>query len=394
MVLVLAAAVMVTITRNWNAWEGGHTEQRTDDAYVRGDLTPLSTKVPGIVREVLVNDYQSVHKGAVLVQLDDDDYSAQVSQAEAGVEAATAALENNRRQRELQDARIDKSLAGIDQARAQIAAAQAGKQAVQADVIRTRAERSRQESLLKTNSATPQRAELAVADEQRFDAQEASREADLDQARTMLHSNEIGVEADRRAKVVLESQEAQPVADLHAKEAGLSCCAPSHPTPAPVFAVAARCSKGGGCGFLLIAKFVPGLDGISPPLAGMLGASRMAFMTHDAGGAALWVGFYTFCGFVFARQLDQVARSIPVIATWIVAFLAIPPLLFFILKLSRLYLMIRQLRPLYITPKMLRSELAATRKGGGRRLTPVRGRYGGNCWYSRSSADRSPRTQA
>jgi len=45
LVLLLAIAVLVTVTRNWNSWEGGHIEQVTDDAYVRGDLTPLSTKV-------------------------------------------------------------------------------------------------------------------------------------------------------------------------------------------------------------------------------------------------------------------------------------------------------------------------------------------------------------
>src|SRR5215469_15328041 len=134
-VVLLALAVIVTITRNWNAWEGGRVDQVTNDAYVRGDLTPLSTKVPGLVREVRVNDYQAVHKGDVLVQLDDDDYKAQVAQAVAGVEAAKAALENNRRQRELQDAKIERSLAGIDQAKAQINAAEAGKEAVQADVI-------------------------------------------------------------------------------------------------------------------------------------------------------------------------------------------------------------------------------------------------------------------
>src|SRR5215471_10678652 len=119
-VLLLAIAIVVTITRNWNAWEGGHVEQVTNDAYVRGDLTPLSTKVPGLVREVNVNDYQAVHKGDLLVQLDDDDYRAQVAQAVAGVEAAKAALENNRRQRELQDAKIERALSGVDQAKAQI----------------------------------------------------------------------------------------------------------------------------------------------------------------------------------------------------------------------------------------------------------------------------------
>jgi membrane fusion protein (multidrug efflux system) len=220
-VIILAVAVIVTITSNWNGWEGGRIDQVTNDAYVRGDLTPLSTKVPGLVRAVKVNDYQQVHKGDVLVQLDDDDYKAQVAQAVAGVEAAKAALENNLRQRNLQDAKIERALAGVDQANAQIIAAQAGKDAVQADVTRTRAERIRQEALLKTNSTTQQTVEKAVADQERFAAQYATRDADLVQARTLLRSNESAAEAERRSKAVLESQYSQFVADLHAKEAAL-----------------------------------------------------------------------------------------------------------------------------------------------------------------------------
>src|SRR5215469_7175475 len=212
-VLLLAIAIMVTITRNWNGWEGGHVEQVTNDAYVRGDLTPLSTKVPGLVRKVKVNDYQEVHKGDLLVQLDDDDYKAQLAQAAAGVEAAKAALENNRRQRELQDAKIERALAGIDQAKAQIIAAQSGKEAVQADVTRTRAERVRQEALLKTNSTTQQTVEKAVADEERFAAKYASSDADLTEAHTLLRSNESAAEAERRGKTVLESQGSQLIAD-------------------------------------------------------------------------------------------------------------------------------------------------------------------------------------
>lgn len=220
-VLLLAIAIVVTITGNWNGWEGGRVEQVTNDAYVRGDLTPLGTKVSGLVREVKVNDYQQVHKGDLLVQLGDDDYKAQLAQAAAAVEAAKAAIENNRRQRQLQDAKIERALAGIDQAKAQIAAAESGKDAVQADVTRTRAERVRQEALLKANSSTQQTVEKAVADEERFAAQYASRDADLTQAHTLLRSNESAAEAERRSKAVLESQDGQLVADLHAKEAGL-----------------------------------------------------------------------------------------------------------------------------------------------------------------------------
>src|SRR5246127_5379229 len=222
LVVLLAAAVIFTITRNWNSWEGGRIEQATDDAYVRGNLTPLSTKVAGIVRDVKVSDYQQVHKGDLIVELEDDDFKAQVAQASAAVEAAKAAMENNRRQRELQDTRIQKALAGIDQAKAQIAAAQAGKEAAWADVVRTRAERNRQEGLIQTQSTTTQKVEQAVADEQRYVAQAASRDADLEQARTSLHTNEINVETERRSKTVLEAQELQLLADLHNKEAALA----------------------------------------------------------------------------------------------------------------------------------------------------------------------------
>jgi membrane fusion protein (multidrug efflux system) len=222
LVALLAAAVVLTITRNWNAWEGGRIEQVTDDAYVRGDLTPLSTKIAGIVRDVKVSDFQEVHKGDLIAALDDDDYQAQVAQASAAVEAAKAAIENNLRERELQDAKIDRALAGIDEAHAQITAAQAGIEAVQADVTRAKAERTRQEALLQTRSATQQKVEQAVADEQRLAATLASRTADLEQAKTMLRSNELAAEAERRSKAVLESQDAQLVADLHAKEAALT----------------------------------------------------------------------------------------------------------------------------------------------------------------------------
>src|SRR4029453_13036681 len=162
-----------------------------------------------------------VRKGDELIRLEDDDYRAQVAQASAAVEAAKAALENNRRQRELQDARIERAAAGIDQANAQIAAAVAGKEAVAADVTRTAAERSRQEAVFTAASPTQQKREAAVAEEQRFTAQASSRDADLTQARTLLRSNELGIETERRTKAGLESQEAQLRADLLARQAGL-----------------------------------------------------------------------------------------------------------------------------------------------------------------------------
>jgi membrane fusion protein, multidrug efflux system len=222
LVVLLAAAVLFTITRNWNSWEGGRIDQVTDDAYVRGDLTPLSTKVAGIVRDVKVSDYQRVRHGDLLVQLDDDDYRAQVAQASAAVAAANAAIENNRRQKQLQQAKIDRSLAGVSQAQAEMSAAQAGIEAAQADLDRTLPERRRQEALKQTNSTTQQKVEQAVAEEERSRAQLVSRQASLEQAKAALSSSQSAVDAERRGLDVLNSQELQLVADLHAKEAALT----------------------------------------------------------------------------------------------------------------------------------------------------------------------------
>src|SRR5215813_8727686 len=125
-ILAMAAGILILITGNWNRWVGDRTWQSTDDAYVQADLTPLSTKVAGLVAVVPVSDYQPVKAGDLLVQLRDDDFRAQVKQAEAAVRSGEDALVNNQRQKELQDARIDQAGAGVRAAEADIVATQAG----------------------------------------------------------------------------------------------------------------------------------------------------------------------------------------------------------------------------------------------------------------------------
>jgi membrane fusion protein (multidrug efflux system) len=219
LVVLLALAVLITLTRNWNSWEGGKAEQVTDDAYVRGDLTPLSTKVTGIVHDVKVSDFQAVHQGDLLVQLDDDDYRAHLAQANAAVAAARAAIENIRRQKQLQQAKIDRALAGVAQAQAEISAAQAGVAAAQATLGNALPERQRQEALIGTNSTTRQKVDQVVAAEEGARAQLLSRQASLEQAKALLSSSQAAVEAERRGIDVLDSQQLQLRADLQAKEA-------------------------------------------------------------------------------------------------------------------------------------------------------------------------------
>jgi membrane fusion protein (multidrug efflux system) len=217
----LAVVLLFTITTNWNAWVGREGKQTTDDAYLHADVTPLSTKISGVVAKVNVSDYQHVRAGDLLVQVKDEDYQAQVAQAGAGVAAASAAIENNRRQKKLQQAKIDRALAGVGQAQAEISASQAGIEAAQADLDRTLPERRRQEALIATGSTTRQKVEQAVAEEERSRAQLVSRQAGLEQANAALLSSQSAVDAERQGLSVLESQEMQLQADLAAKQAAL-----------------------------------------------------------------------------------------------------------------------------------------------------------------------------
>src|SRR3989442_15148787 len=192
-VLLLAVAIVVLVTARWNSWVGGRSTQSTDDAYVRADVTPLSTKISGIVSQVAVEDYQQVKAGDLLVQIKDDDFRAQVEQAEAGVLAAQAALENNHRQQALQASKIAQAQANINAARA--------------DVERTRLERLREEALEKTGSSTHQKLEQAVADEEGLRAKLISRQAEL--------------ETQRLQRAVLDAQATQRKAGMSAKEAAV-----------------------------------------------------------------------------------------------------------------------------------------------------------------------------
>lgn len=220
-VFFFAAVLLFTITHDWNSWVGGAAEQTTDDAYLRANLTPLSTKISGVVANVSVSDYEHVKAGDPLVQVKNDDYQAQVAQANAGVAAATATIENNRRQKQLQQAKIDRALAGVGQAQAEISAAKAGIEAAQAELDRTILERRRQENLVASGSATRQKVEQAVAEDERSRAQLLSRQAGLEQAKAALASSESGVDAERRSLAVLESEDMQLRADLTAKQAAL-----------------------------------------------------------------------------------------------------------------------------------------------------------------------------
>jgi membrane fusion protein (multidrug efflux system) len=192
-VLVAAAIIVVLFATQWDRWVGLAVRQVTDDAYVRGDITPLSAKVDGYVRRVAVDDFERVKEGDLLVEIEDDDYRARVAQAEADLLGAEAAIENLKARKAAQHA--------------QVAEAEDAIKATQADVERTRLEAARQRTLLATTFGTRQRVEQADAAAERFAA--------------TLARNQAQLEAQRRQLAVLDTQEAQLRADAKAKQAAL-----------------------------------------------------------------------------------------------------------------------------------------------------------------------------
>ena len=147
---VLAAFAFIALaTLRWDEWVGGATVQTTNDAYIRAELTRLSSRVAGEVLTVAVTDFQHVKAGDLLVQIDPADYQAQVAQAEAGVAAAQAALDNLNNQVELQYATI--------------AQAEAQQVSAAATEVEARQEQERQQSLSQTEAGTRQKLEQATA---------------------------------------------------------------------------------------------------------------------------------------------------------------------------------------------------------------------------------------
>ena len=191
-ILLLAGVIVALFITRWDVWVGASVRQTTDDAYIRGDITPLSAKIEGYIRRVPVNDFQQVKEGDLLIEIEDDDYRARLKQAEAELAGAEAAIENLKSRKALQHTQIVEAQDAIN--------------ATQADVDRTHKEAVRQRALLASTFGTPQKVEQAVADEKRFGANLARSEAVLAAA--------------QRQMAVLDTEESQLRAAAKAKQAG------------------------------------------------------------------------------------------------------------------------------------------------------------------------------
>jgi membrane protein DedA with SNARE-associated domain len=82
-----------------------------------------------------------------------------------------------------------------------------------------------------------------------------------------------------------------------------------------------------GLRVLLVAKFVPLLDGVSPPLAGAQGATIRGFLAYDIVGSLLWSAAYVLAGFLFSNELHRVIRLLDRFGMGILFLVGVPILL-------------------------------------------------------------------
>jgi len=61
---------------------------------------------------------------------------------------------------------------------------------------------------------------------------------------------------------------------------------------------------------VIVAKFIPGLSTLAPPLAGSSGVRASRFLFFDGLGSLLYAGCFILLGVLFSRQLEQVIAAL------------------------------------------------------------------------------------
>ena len=143
--IVGAVVALVLGAGGYYFWSESQKTESTDDAEVDGSIFAISSRVPGHVIEVKVEDQQFVKEGDVLVRLDPKDFEVAVARAKANIAEAQAGLEGSRTDVPLATATTGSTLnsaksiqqdaaVGITWAQNQLSVAQARMASAQANV--------------------------------------------------------------------------------------------------------------------------------------------------------------------------------------------------------------------------------------------------------------------
>lgn len=110
---------------------------------------------------------------------------------------------------------------------------------------------------------------------------------------------------------------------------------------------------------LVVAKFIPGLNAMAPPLAG---ASRMPwkrFAFFDGLGALLWVGVYIGVGYIFSGQIERAADRLVFLGRGLFVLFMLALLLYIGWKYFNRRRFLRSLRIARISPTELHQRMGS-----------------------------------
>jgi len=110
---------------------------------------------------------------------------------------------------------------------------------------------------------------------------------------------------------------------------------------------------------VVVAKFIPGLSTLAPPLAGSSGVSAPKFFFFDGLGSFLYGGGFLLVGVIFSRQLEQVIAAFASLGGGAVALVAGLFALYIGYKYFQRYRLLRELRVARITVEELRQKQEA-----------------------------------
>ncbi len=142
-----------------------------------------------------------------------------------------------------------------------------------------------------------------------------------------------------------------------------------------------------GSSALLVAKFIPGLSTVAPPLAGVTRMPLGRFVPFDGLGALLWIGVFIGLGALIAKELEGLAALLATMGAWLLTILAGGLGTYLLWKFLARQLFLRRLRVERITPEELQQKLesgeevmivvCATRWSLTLTPLPSQGRYAG-----------------
>jgi len=114
-----------------------------------------------------------------------------------------------------------------------------------------------------------------------------------------------------------------------------------------------------GAKSLLVAKFVPGLGIVTPPLAGIFHMKFRRFVLFDAMGALLWSGTFVGLGYAFSGEIERVAARLASLGGWLLVLLIGSLVAYIAYKFIARQRFLHELRIARITVEELKEKLDA-----------------------------------